>query len=766
MHFAYTDFTLLSKIFGLGIYNIRRTQRCLTKVALFLFSVFYWELAAAQIENKEYNFGFEKQGINTSLPEGWIHLGTDYSIQVDKQTVHSGKSSIVIKRLDEQNHTRSSGSISCRIPVSFDAKEIELKAFLKLKNVDGKAGLMLRIDDDFGTLALENLETKSIHGTSDWTEFSIKIKYPSNTKFIQIGAILNGHGQLWADDFQVLLDGKDIKAAKQKPIKKALLDREFDSGSKISSVDISPVLLQNLDVLGKTWGFLKYYHPTVAAGNYNWDYELFRILPAILEAKNEKQRNVVLKNWIEGYGKIQIGKNDDNEGEIKIRPDLHWINQASLGKDLAGLLREIEQAKRTGENYYLEKKFGPAGPELKNEAAYSAMGCPDTGLRLLSLYRYWNFIHYYFPYKHLIGEDWKNVLPEYIPKFMNAGNELEYQLTALSLIARIHDTHANVWGRADALMNYKGGKLAPLEVAFIDDKAVVTDYRDESLGRKSGIQIGDVIEFVDSKPVNEIVKERLPLTPASNYPTQLRDLARDLLRTSKPVLDIKYFNGKEMLSTEVETSFPYFFAKHDNYHKEDTCFKLIDSNIAYLYPGLVKNEFLPKIMSEVKKAKGLIVDFRCYPSALLVHTLSEYLLPEKKSFAKFTSPSAMTPGLFSFGDEKTIGGLNEDYYRGKVVIIINERTQSQAEYTTMALRTAPRATVIGSTTAGADGDMIRFFLPGGILTAISGYGVYYPDGRETQRIGILPDIEVKRTLQGVKEKRDELLERAIQLINE
>lgn len=48
---------------------------------------------------------------------------------------------------------------------------------------------------------------------------------------------------------------------------------------------------------------------------------------------------------------------------------------------------------------------------------------------------------------------------------------------------------------------------------------------------------------------------------------------------------------------------------------------------------------------------------------------------------------------------------------------------------------------------------------------ISGIGVYYPDGKETQRIGIVPHIELKPTIQGVKERRDELLEKAVETIN-
>jgi C-terminal processing protease CtpA/Prc len=48
---------------------------------------------------------------------------------------------------------------------------------------------------------------------------------------------------------------------------------------------------------------------------------------------------------------------------------------------------------------------------------------------------------------------------------------------------------------------------------------------------------------------------------------------------------------------------------------------------------------------------------------------------------------------------------------------------------------------------------------------ISGIGIYYPDGRETQRIGIVPDVEVKPTIDGIKNNKDEVLEKATKWIN-
>lgn len=47
---------------------------------------------------------------------------------------------------------------------------------------------------------------------------------------------------------------------------------------------------------------------------------------------------------------------------------------------------------------------------------------------------------------------------------------------------------------------------------------------------------------------------------------------------------------------------------------------------------------------------------------------------------------------------------------------------------------------------------------------MTGLGVYYPDKSETQRVGLKPDIYVKPTIQGIREGRDELVEKAVELI--
>jgi C-terminal processing protease CtpA/Prc len=98
------------------------------------------------------------------------------------------------------------------------------------------------------------------------------------------------------------------------------------------------------------------------------------------------------------------------------------------------------------------------------------------------------------------------------------------------------------------------------------------------------------------------------------------------------------------------------------------------------------------------------------------------------------------------------------------VILVDERSLSQAEYTAMAFRAARGAIVVGSQTAGADGNVSAFVLPGGLQTMISGIGVFYPDKTPTQRIGIVPDVEVRPTIAGIRAGRDEVLEEAVRQI--
>lgn len=732
----------------------------------FLLFFFVLSFIAVNCQNKEsaskLNLDFEITENNK--PVGWDNFGSsNYTIALDSVNVKNGKYSVSIG-FKTDNTDFSAWAFS--IPDNYAGKKITLTGYIKTENVtEGFAGLWMRIDP---SIAFDNMKKNGIKGTTDWTKYEITLDMnPKKTKQIVIGGLLVGKGKIWLDDLSVSIDGKDIKNLT--PLERKLLpadkDNEFDKGSNLSITSVNNNQIENLKILGLIWGFLKYYHPNIAKGEYNLDYELFRIIPNVINAENKIKRDEIFIKWIESFGEFSEGKEPVfKSSEVKIKPDLAWINKSNLSEELTKFLLKVKNAKRSNNHYYIDLKSGIGNPAFKNENPYSSMTYPDAGFRILSLYRYWNIIQYYFPYKNLIEEDWKNVLEEFIPKFIQINNEIEYALTVLELIGRIHDTHANIWGNNQVLNKYFGLRYAPVILTFIEEKPVITNFYDEKLGKETGLEIGDIISTINNIPFEKIVKERLKYSPASNYSTKLRNIESNLLRTNDTTISISYIrNGFEYTKT-LKTFSKKEINIYSKYHDTDTCFKIINNDIAYINNGSLKREYLPKFWKEIENTKGLIIDIRNYPSDFPIYTLSKYLMPKRTAFVKFTSGSIKNPGLFTYNITLDAGTKNKDFYKGKIVILINEITQSSAEFHTMAYRVHPNAIVIGSTTAGADGDVSQFNLPGGISTMISGIGVYYPNGKETQRIGIVPDIEFKPTIKGIKERHDEMLDKATKII--
>ncbi len=545
------------------------------------------------------------------------------------------------------------------------------------------------------------------------------------------------------------------------------LDKEFDSGSGITFPEPDETLINRLDLLGKVWGFLKYHHPEAGSGNYNWDYELFRMLPEFLNAEKEPESDWVILNWIDKYGKTDACKTCKSiPPDAPLKPDLSWIDSDDILPELKNRLTEIYRNRRQGKNFYIRMAANVGNPEFLNENPYPDMPCPDAGFRLLALYKYWNMIQYFFPYKHLMDKNWNGTLAEYIPVFLRAKNELEYELAAVRIIGEIQDTHANLWGGGDKLNEERGGFYPPFHVRFVEGQLTVTDYYNPELREVAGLAVGDVITHINQKSVENLTDSLKPYYPASNQAARLRDISTDLLRSKNTSIRIRYISEAGEKQKEL-TLYPRDSLKIYRWYRRDNekCYRLLDGNIGYITLKSIREEDIPEIKKSFKNTKGIIIDIRNYPSTFVPFSLGSFFVAESTPFAKFTGGNTDHPGEFTFTEPVEIPKSGETY-SGKLIVIVNELSQSQAEYTAMAFRAGANTKIIGSTTAGADGNVSSILLPGGLRTMISGIGVYYPDGTETQRVGIVPDIEVHPTIKGIKEGRDELLEKAVEIINE
>lgn len=707
------------------------------------------------------NFNLDFEEINAGKPSGWTLADNrsqqnGYKSMLDSNTTQHGKYSLSLEKID---NTAPYGTFFLKIPKKFSAKSIELRGFVKTKDVeDGFASLWLRLDGEGKILGFDNMADRGITKTTDWKEFSIRLPYNSEVKSIVFGGLLTGNGKAWFDNFRIFMDGEPVGTAQVMKPTKAELDTAFNNHSGVAPIAINEQTIKHLAIIGQFWGFLKYHHEAAGSGEYNWDAELFKLLPGALKAKDIKDLSDSLENYLDRLpvqSKCYNCKVFQNVKEIDYG---FLLDSKTLSQSLQKKLHYIKDNKKGNENHWIGLAFAK-NPNFKNEKGYFHMKPNDTGLKLLCLYRYWTMINYFFPAKHKIGKDWNSILNDFIPIYLNANNKREYTLATLKLIASVHDTHANIWQENKTLDSIKGMFKAPFQSDFVENKLVITGfYRQKSTNNNQQLRLGDIIESINGKKVSELINTYLPITPASNFETKLRDLPKNfLLRSNDSVMKLKIFRDK-MLINQVVNLIPiqtrFLIEKKKSY-------QLLNKDIGYVFAGSYKNKEVLEMIKTLQNTKGLILDMREYPLEPMYRSFINYLKPNTSIFAKLSKVDLNHPGLFKITTDQN-GGVYDypSVYQGKIIVLVDSHTQSQGEYTTMAFQSVKNVKVLGSQTAGADGDVSEIILPGGISTYISGSEIFYPDNTPTQRIGVRIDIPMKPTILGIKQGKDELLEHA------
>jgi C-terminal processing protease CtpA/Prc len=708
--------------------------------------------------NTEYNFSFENKGKLEKLPSGWKVWG-GYDIETDSVVVYSGKKSISIA--SGKNKT-DFGSTFYSIPAAkYQGNQIRLEGYMRTLDIkDGHAGLLLRIDGKNESLVFDNMENQSINGTTNWKKYTINLPYPDGAELIIIGGIIVGTGTAWFDDFTLMIDGQNIKTMKEVRLESES-DKEFDNGSGliVHSIDHA-----ELELVGRVWGFLKYHHPIIASGKYNWDYELFRFFRKYLDNRNSIKISDALSNWVDSIGVLKIcDKCAQSSPEALLKPDMEWMRLVK--EPLLSKLKFIYTNRVNDKNVYINLAPYIGNPEFTNENKYAEMPFPDQGFRLLALYRYWNMIHYFFPYKNLTDKNWNEVLREYIPEFINAKDELDYELAALRIIGEVNDSHANLWGGNEKVKIWKGDNYCPFRVEFVEGKLVVTDYYNPELKTENGPEVGDIITTINGIAIENLTESMKMYFPSSNPASRMRDMAEDILRSGDSLLNISYMSNGNTRSKYIKLHKKEKLNIYRWYKEISTpSYKWLKAGIGYVTLQNIKLNDIDSIKTLFKDARGIVIDIRNYPSTFVPFALGSYFVASTTPFVKFTTGSISNPGEFTFGPPINIP-KGDKTFNGKLVILLNEKSQSQAEYTAMAFRAGKNTTIIGSVTAGADGNVSSIYLPGNLRTMISGIGVFYPDGKKTQRVGIIPDIIIKPTIAGIKTGKDEVLLAAIEFIN-
>lgn len=450
------------------------------------------------------------------------------------------------------------------------------------------------------------------------------------------------------------------------------------------------------------------------------------------------------------------------DGTVGFQPD--FLLRESASRDLA-----IAEAVKALQRNKTDRPAKPAATVVAlrstRDSPYPEMSFPSADYRLLGLFRFWNVINYFFPYKHLIEEPWAGVLPRYIPRLEANKDVVEYQLTLRELVAETHDSHVSVGGSTRAA-DWLGNFSPPIGVRYVGKQTVVTSLLSET----TDVKIGDVILEVDGQPI-ERRREYLGRFISASTPQALeRAVHRWLLRGQKDTdvaLLVRGRDGKSRRATiprSLSVEDPRFAAA---LRRTTPVVRILPEGFGYVDLARLQLGEVDKMFETINKTSATIFDLRGYPHGTAWDIAPRLTEKQEPVAAVFSRPfwDATSLGdeheLSSYTFAQKLPKAKGNIYRGKVVMLINEDAVSHSEHSGLFFEAATNVTFIGTPTVGANGDVTRMVLPGGLVVGFSGHDVRHADGRQLQRLGIQPHIKAEPTIRGIIEQRDEILEAAI-----
>ena len=534
--------------------------------------------------------------------------------------------------------------------------------------------------------------------------------------------------------------------------------------------------------LCKIWGYMKYRHPDIVSGKTDWDQELLDIMPEVLNADTSSEAEQVLYGWLEGYPLHDVEEEPkrpsvlddllrpgDPVGSMYTEPDESWIHDPGLfGEEITAYLSELSEISISDRDraYASFSKRYDLRVSFENEDTFD-FDIKDSGVKLLALFRFWSAYEYYSPYIQLTKTDWDSVLLSAIPEVLSADTYEEYVRSIARAAAQTGDAHIFIEDRQHVMWYFYGKYFLQCSVKYLDGQVVVRQTAES----EEDLMPGDILLQIDGTPVEDRLDELYSFYAVSRPEKILGQAEPQFLQTREENAVVTVLRDGRELDLQVTASRQRF--RYDNPLQSGLIY---NDRIGYLAPSSLKDEDeLHDLMETFSKTDGLIIDMRRYPSVPVLYLLGEYLIPEPREFARMAIPDQEQPGYFYSPEGlyccgsgwMSMTGMDKGeypHYNGEVILLMDENSKSQSEFTVMALRQSDNATVVGSSSAGADGDIATLELPGFVTITFSGIGVYTPAGDITQGVGLTPDVICTPTPEGFAQGRDELVEKGIELI--
>lgn len=564
--------------------------------------------------------------------------------------------------------------------------------------------------------------------------------------------------------------------------------------------------IQNLKTFAKLYGYVRFFHPGDQANAIDWDHFALHGVQSVKNAETrEELKNKLSKLFHPIAPTVQIYSTDesvpppaslltpDNTSDLNLiawqhrgfgfgesnayksirlnrpledpadplfeeHPDAGEVVEKFLGR---GLSAQIPLALFSNEGQTLRPDNAPSITPLRDSlqsVPIDTVTGANKALRHANVIIAWNILQHFYPYFDVVDVNWDNVLSESLRKASKDYTADEFLKTLKQMMVKLKDGHALAHLPPQGEETYK---WLPFTIREVEGKPMITAVSNNA-EENACFKQGDIITSVDGKPAKEWVKSKKKLisgTPQWKTNVALRQLSYGLpgeevaLGLKRPgestTCNIIYDNER---SLEIDRPGPI---------------EEMQQNIYYVDLRNAEMKTLKKKIEQLANAEGIIFDLRGYPNG--THEILQHLSKDTLRSARWMTPQIIYPDQENLVGYDTSGRWvlppKEPYFSGKNVFLTNKEAISYSESIMGIVEHYDLAEIVGETTAGANGEAVRYTLPGNYTIRWTGMKVVKHDSSQHHLVGIKPTIPVEPTIEKVRAGKDEYIEEALKVIN-
>jgi len=544
------------------------------------------------------------------------------------------------------------------------------------------------------------------------------------------------------------------------------------------SAQVSSDMNGRLYRLCKVWGYMKYFSQQQC--NVKWDTLLRGVVKQTLLTNSNDEFNTILLNRLLN----KVGNNVFIANPPGALPDTNinfndgWIHDSLFSPAVLDFLStfssHIYQSNRTcvdQYNNYSDPNYG-SFIDFKKDLISIPLDYKKEEDRLTAAFQCWSVIDYFDPYRSIMDQPWDTTLVQFIPQIRNALTDLDFQKAIARMLRYINDGHGFVQSTVLAEQFWGGYAYPPITCIKIGNQCVI-----KKTSGISGIMPGDILLSVGGKDLKSLTDSIAPYVPASDSAGFYYNFYHLMMEggMNSPIALTLLDSTQHAYSIDIPRSMDAVtFFTWINSNEDILPYYITTCGSGYVDMNLLQSADVADMYAALRNTPAIIFDLRNYPNGTLWDlapllftapvTSTIYYYP---ALAKAPENYYLPGWFYKTDDHDNLGHWNNpEPYSGKIFILVNESTLSQAEYTCQYLSHHPNAKVIGSQTQGADGNVSYNDLPNNLYTNFTSLGWYYEDGYQQQRKGVKINEVVRPTAEGLRHGRDEVLEAALECLTQ